>query len=146
MGTDLPETKSPFEGDAAYQITGKVLNILAEGPFTSDLLSGIALLDASNPVLKLRQEGPWGLVIVFKNSAMASAETVQDLTNYETALYRHSEFKPMTALVLHPMTEGVETMRPLYLHCFRSSGLICNVFENYPDARSWVEEQIRNNR
>lgn len=144
MEDSFPETESPFGGDALYQITGKVVNILAEGPFTSALLPGVAFLDASDAITKLKEEGAWGTVIVFKNDATASAEFLQNFAGYLKYLYGPARFKPNVALVLHPKTEGVEIMRPLYLDCFRSSGLTCNAFENYPEARRWVDEQIEN--
>jgi hemerythrin len=136
----LPTT--PFKGhdQIEYRVRGRILHTTARGPFSN-------VVEAIPPTItgflqKLAQQGRWGQIVNFQQSALTPPTAMQDFAAYLKARYENTEAKPVVALVFEPGIEGRHLMAPEFLKSYTDAGLKGQVFEDYATALHWVESEI----
>ncbi len=113
----------------------------AIGPFNLELISAVVTIES--PLIDgLVKHGKWGDIVVFKESAMASAEVVSSFTEYLRSLSTSMRMPTATALVISSETEGSKIMTQYYQKCYADAGLHAIVFEALDEAIVWVKTQI----
>lgn len=136
----IPTTPFKVHDQIEYRVRGRILHTTARGPFSN-------VVEAIPPTVtgfiqKLAQQGRWGQIVNFKQSALIPPEALQNFAAYLKARYENTEIKPVVALAFEPDVEGGSLMAPKILKCYLDVGIQGEVFENYASALAWVESAI----
>lgn len=136
----IPTTPFKIHDQVEYRVKGRILHTTARGPFSS-------VVEAIPPTItgflhRLAQQGRWGQIVYFQQSALTSPAAMQDFSAYLQARYKDTEAKPVVALVFEPDIEGRQLMAPAFLQCYANAGLKSQLFEDYASALHWVESEI----
>ena len=114
------------------------LNVIeAEGPFNLEL---VRAGDAAQEQLdaQLQAKGRWGTILIFKTSALASFEVLEEI---ETILKRRNDkgiCPTGVAIVLSPDVEGASLMSAFYLKAYTNAGIVTRVFDSREAAQDWL--------
>lgn len=118
------------------------LNVMeAHGPFNKELV--IAADRAQQQVdAHLPTSQRWGTVLVFKGSALASPEAMDEITQIVARRAAQGIRPAAIAIVLGADVEGASIMGPGYLRAYAASGIPGAVFASEDAARDWVLAQL----
>ncbi|WP_296490892.1 hemerythrin family protein [Rhodoferax sp.] len=136
----IPTTPFRIHGQIEYRVKGRILHTTARGPFR-EIVEAIPAT-VTGFIQRLAQQGRWGQIVIFQQSALMPAASLQNFAVYLKLRYVNSEIKPAVALVLEPGLEGGELMAPQFLRCYLEAGIKVQVFEDYVSALNWVESEI----
>lgn len=136
----IPTTPFKVHDQIEYRVKGRILHTTARGPFKE-------IVEAIPPTItgfiqRLAQQGRWGQIVTFQQSALMPAAAMQNFAAYLKSRYENPETRPVVALVFEPNIEGGQLMAPEFLRCYLAAGLKGQVFENYVSALDWVESEI----
>nr|WP_315478755.1 hypothetical protein [uncultured Rhodoferax sp.] len=120
------------------QVVGDVFVQVGTGPFNKEIFSAMRSVHASAKEL-LPSDGPWYGLFIFRNSALAPQEMLDDFCEYLKDQKRLNRASQATAIVLPENVEAAALMKPLYLRVWREAGIPCDVFGNEQDAQVWLE-------
>ena len=118
------------------------LNVMeAHGPFNKELV--LAADRAQEKVdVHLPTAARWGTVLVFKGSALASPEAMDEIAKI-VARRAEQGIRPVAiGLVAGADVEGGALMGPLDLRAYAASGIPGAIFSSLDAARDWVLAQL----
>jgi len=128
---------SKVHGQVEYRVKGRILHTTLRGPF-KELVSAIPA-NISELMPRLVQQGKWGQIILFQDSALASPIELAQLGEHLKLRYKNPDNNPVAALVMPPNIEGSELMAPLFLKCYQDANVESRLFDEYAAALDWVE-------
>jgi hemerythrin-like metal-binding protein len=136
----IPTTPFKVHDQIEYRVKGRILHTTARGPFSN-------VVEAIPPTItgflqRLAQQGRWGQIVNFQQSALIPPEALQNFAAYLKARYESTVVKPVVALVFEPDVEAGALMAPEILKCYVDAGIQGQVFESYASALDWVETEI----
>lgn len=133
----------PFvaHGRMDLHVTGPLNVIEAYGPFNRELVvaGGIAQekLDAALQCMER-----WGTILVFKLSALASQEALEEITRNLKRRIERGLVPAAVGLVFSADVEGGALMTPLFLKAYANAGLRVQAFSSLVEAEEWVQNAI----
>ncbi len=120
------------------QVVGDIFVQEGTGPFNKEIFSAMRSVHACAKE-QLPSDGPWYGLFIFKNSALAPQEMLDDFCEYLKDQKRMNRASQATALVLSESVEAAALMKPLYLRVWRKAGIPCEAFTGEQEARAWLE-------
>ena len=129
-------------GFVESRIDGNILVQEATGPFNKEFVWAMASANAEARV-QLVSIGPWGAILVFKHSALASLEMLREFGKYLATQVRKGQASVATALVMSPEVEGASIMSPHYLRVWAEAGIVCQHFDSISGAATWIRSLLR---
>lgn len=143
---EVVQTTFPAHGRVDFSVDDNIITSQVTGPFNAELVKAVPRTRAEAFKTFVRR-GKWGDLIVFRSSALASADAMAALA--DNLRHRHStgQLPHATALVLPPDVEGARLLAPSYLKCFKDSaydaaGIPVAEFAHEDDARAWLKAQL----
>ena len=118
-----------------------VLICYATGPFNAELIEAVSKVE-TGLIVELIQQGKWGDVIVLKESALASPDTVDAFAANVKRLVGLGVMSSATALVLTPEVEGAQLMAPHYIRAYSNVGLELHVCDSLEQGWNWVKARL----
>lgn len=137
----VPSRKFPLHGQVTFAAVGRVLETNACGPFNRELMDALAVM-AFRSFPTMAAWGRWAQLVVFRESALASMDILNELTRALKDLKSAGLAPPITAYCLPHPVEGAMLMAPLYHGCFQEAGLPLAVFHELDLAKDWVAVQL----
>src|SRR3989338_2783320 len=112
----IPTTQFKVHDQIEYRVKGRILHTTARGPFKE-------IVEAIPPTItgfiqRLAQQGRWGQIVTFQQSALMPAAAMQNFAAYLKSRYENPETRPVVALVFEPNIEGGQLMAPEFLRCY----------------------------
>jgi hemerythrin len=136
----IPTTPFKVHEQIEYRVKGRILHTTARGPF-KDIVEAIPPT-ITGFIQRLAQQGRWGQILTFQQSAVTPPEAMQNFSAYLKSRYESPAAKPVVALVFEPDVEGGVLMAPEFLKSYSDAGIHVQVFDNYATALHWVESEI----
>lgn len=136
----IPTTPFKVHDQIEYRVKGRILHTTARGPFT-DIVEAIPPT-ITGFIQRLAQQGRWGQIVTFQQSALLPPAAVQNFAVYLKSRYDNPATRPVVALVFEPDIEGAALMAPVFLKCYLDADIQVQVFEKYASALTWVETEI----
>jgi hemerythrin-like metal-binding protein len=133
---------APFKGhdQIEYRVNGRILHTTARGPFKE--LVGKIPATINDFVLRLSQQGRWGQIVTFQQSAFMPVAGMENFRSYLKKRYENPEIRPVIALVFATDPETSPLLVQEFLDCYIDAGVKTQVFDDYASARDWVESEI----
>lgn len=139
--TEIPRPRFRAHGRVDFRIEGRLLLTEAVGPFNAELVLAVqALVREVNS--EMAAGPPWGQLVRFHESALASPETLEQFTLLLCALRRENLAPQVTAHVLPPEVEGATLMVRPFQQCFEQAGLRYAHFATGGEARAWLLAEL----
>ncbi len=118
-----------------------VLICYATGPFNFELME--ALSNVQKPVIEeLIKQGKWGDVVILKESALVSPETLNAFEAYLMRLAGLGLISSATAFVLTPEVEGAQLMAPYFVEAYSNAGVELHVCDSFEQGLDWVKAKL----
>lgn len=136
----IPTTPFKVHDQIEYRVKGRILHTKARGPF-KDIVEAIPPT-ITGFIQRLAQQGRWGQIVVFQQSALTPPAAMQNFAVYLKSRYESPAAKPVVALVFEPDVEAGVLMAPEFLKCYSDAGIHGQVFDDYATALNWVESEI----
>ena len=136
----LPPAPLKTHEQIEYRVNGRILHTTARGPFTK-------LVEKIPPsinefVQRLSQQGRWGQIVTFQQSAFMPAAEMQNFRSYLKQRYEDPEIRPVIALVFATDPETAPLLVQEFLDCYIEAGIKTQAFDDHASARDWVESEI----
>ncbi len=128
-------------GRVEYSVSGNVLIADAYGPFNVQLIGAVNSIEKET-LQSLAQQGTWGMLLCFHDSALASLEVLQAFTELLTQNRMLGLIAHATAIVLPSTVEGAALMAPLYIKCYANATSTPQLFEEVDAAEAWLRGQL----
>ncbi|MET3105365.1 hypothetical protein AAKU58_000174 [Oxalobacteraceae bacterium GrIS 1.18] len=132
-----PQKFRPF-GRVTFTVDDDILLCEAQGPFTRELIAAIADIQLSL-IQEMQQFEKWGRIVIIKDSAMASPESLEALTEYLSTLGRANLLSVITTMVIDDTVEGAQLMTSQFMNAFADAALNLTVFKTVNDAKVFVK-------
>lgn len=136
--TNHPSQFFKPHGRIDSQVVGNLFVQEGTGPFNKEIFFAMRSVHASAKE-QLPSDGPWYGLFIFKNSALAPQEMLDDFCEYLRDQKRLNRASQATAIVLSANVEAAALMKPLYLRVWRNAGIPCEAFVDEQEARAWLE-------
>ena len=128
-------------GSMELHVSDQMNVIEARGPFNRELV--IAGDTAQERVdSALQNEKRWGTVLVFKESALAPPDALDEISRILKKRIARGIRPVGVAFVFGNDVEGARLMQPLYLKAYASAGILGKAFDNLKDAQDWLRSVI----
>lgn len=143
---EVAQSTFPAHGRVEFSVGDNIITSIVTGPFNAELVKAVPQTRAE-AFKAFAQRGPWGDVIIFRHSALASVDALAALAESLQQRAAAGLLPHATALVLPPDVEGARLLAASYLKCFRDSaydaaGIPVAEFTNEADARVWLAAQL----
>lgn len=138
---EIARSRFRAHGRVDFRIEGPLLLTAAVGPFNAELVQAVQAL-VREVFSEMAANPPWGQLVVFHESALASPETLEQFTLMLFALRRQGLAPQATAHVLPPEVEGATLMARPMQRCFEQTGLRFAHFADEAEARAWLQAEL----
>ncbi|MBV8667103.1 MAG: hypothetical protein JO269_11525 [Burkholderiaceae bacterium] len=91
---------------------------------------------------QMAARGRWGQFVLFRQSALASHEVLDELTQLMQKLHQANIAPNASAFIFEPTVEAAFMMGPLFESCYRHSGLTFRFFTDAVSGRTWLAQQL----
>ena len=138
---ELKITQFDAHGSLNLQVEGRVLRAYARGPFNAEMLEATAVLEP--PLFaEMSSGGKWVEILEFSNSALATADALEQLGPHLQQLKAKGIAPLATAIVLGDSLEGAAIMRERYAAAYASAHWPCAFFATAPEAEAWARQML----
>ncbi|CAM8667886.1 hypothetical protein MCEMSEM18_01658 [Comamonadaceae bacterium] len=120
------------------KVIGNIFVQEGTGPFNKEIFLAMRSVHSSAKEM-LPSEGPWYGLFIFRNSALAPQEMLDDFCEYLKDQKRLNRSSRATAIVLSESVEAAALMKPLYLRVWSEAGIPCKAFGDEREAHEWLE-------
>ncbi|MDT7517064.1 hypothetical protein [Rhodoferax mekongensis] len=124
------------------EVVGNIFVQEATGPFNKEIFAAMRSVHASAKE-QLPSVGNWYGLFIFRNSALAPQEMLDDLYEYLKDQKHQNRASRATAIVLPEVVEAASLMKPLYLRVWRKAGITCEAFTDEQLARAWLDSVLK---
>lgn len=138
---EIPRHRFRAHGRVDFRVDGRLLLTEAIGPFNAELVQAVQNL-VREVFGEMAAGPPWGQLVRFHESALASPETLEQFTLMLCALRAQGLTPHATAYVLPPDVEGATLMARPFQQCFEQAGLRFAHFAADGEARAWLQAQL----
>jgi hypothetical protein len=128
-------------GRIESRVHGNLVVHEAIGPFNQEIIEAMAVV-LRESLQTLKQQGRWGQVIVFRQSALTSPETLSALNAYTTQRSKDGLAPVATAYVMDASVEGCHLMEAPFRNVYSESTVQFDIFSTEADAITWVKAQL----
>jgi len=138
---EIPHPRFRAHGRVDFHVDGPLLLTEAIGPFNAELVQAVQAL-VHEIYREMAAGPPWGQLVRFHESALASPDTLEQFTLALCALHAQGLTPHVTAYVLPPEVEGATLMARPFQHCFEQAGLRFAHFAGDGEARAWLQAEL----
>ncbi|MFO1253412.1 MAG: hypothetical protein U1E77_20280 [Inhella sp.] len=138
---ETPHPRFRAHGRVDFRIDGRLLLTEAVGPFNTELVQAVQAL-VREVFGEMAAGPPWGQLVHFHESALASPDTLEQLTLLLCALRTEGLAPFVTAYVLPVDVEGATLMVRPFQQCFEQAGLRFAHFAHAGEAQTWLLAQL----
>jgi len=123
-------------------IEGQFNVIVARGPFNREL---VIAGDKAQEELDsgLQASGRWGTMLVFKDSALATLEALEEITSILKARVARGIKPVAVAIVLGQDVEGARLMQAHYVNAYANADINVRAFDSEESAVSWLKSELQ---
>ena len=125
-------------GRVNFTREGNLIICEAIGPFNKELIEAVAGIESSL-VREMQQLPHWGDIVVIKNSALSSPETLDAFTAYLTELGRNNMNSLVTAMVIGEEVERGCFVANHLINAYAEAGINLQVFKTLHEAKVFVK-------
>lgn len=144
MSTSKPAAPKPLfrpHGTIHLKQSGQLNVVVATGPFNLELVID-ADKDQDAQYEALAQNGKWGTILIFRESAMASLDAIAEITKILRNRKAQGYVPVAVGLVFGPDVEGRNLMKMHYLNAYKEAGIEGQIFEREDLAAKWVSSLL----
>ena len=130
----------PPHGEREIWTEGRIFFSRNAGPFNLELLQN-ATEESRAERIRLTNSGPWGSIVIMRNSVMFTPEALDMIRSNMSDPVRNGNLVA-TAFVVPLGTEGRIFCKDIFSPIYALAGAAFNMFETLVPAKLWITEMI----